>query len=158
MATSARKPRIHKDALGNYLTVGTRVAFNYSGDVATGEIVKITSEYHIKRDAGFHGSNPISKVKRPYSLLVIHDSGTQKAINDALARQYDSLTIDATRMIDKEEERTKRVKGKLTNLIHVIADAWDLDEVRLHVKEVFGEDALSIDSQYHSEDLERVLS
>ena len=71
-------PKCIKDCRGTILEVGQKVAYNYSGSVAYGEILKITSSViHIWRFAphpnGMYTSNNVSKVKRPTGMMVIFE-------------------------------------------------------------------------------------
>lgn len=152
------KPKTRTDRRGNTIEAGARVAYNYSGDVASGTVVKVTnSEIHIERDSEFHGTNPISRVKRPEGVLVIHEGG---AVKDQIARiKADQISLREAYVAQethKLEEREDRIKLKLTALIEIIGDAWDLDEVKMRVEEMFGPD--TFEDNYRNENIEKVIS
>lgn len=125
------------------ITPGSRVAYNYSGDVATGVVEKITSggEFHILRDEEFHGTNPISKVKRAGSVLVIHESESiRKQIIERRDRMEADYDLRLSYAVSKLEAREKKIQEKTTALIETVRDAWDVDEVKMKLVELFGED------------------
>jgi hypothetical protein len=78
------KPYYHRDSQGTPLRVGQRVAYNMSGDVVPGEIVRISTRIsilHTGRPVGlYHGKDDhISKVRNSSSILVLSEpdsSGT----------------------------------------------------------------------------------
>lgn len=119
--------RVRQDARGVDLLVGTRVAFNYSGQVAIGVIEKITpNEYHIKREThttGYGTSNPVSKVKNAYSILAINEVADVEAARRELQRQA------------REDYATAN-----KDFLKMIANAWDLDDILLGVEEKYGKD------------------
>lgn len=136
MIDSRRKTHLKKDRLGNLIRPGARVAFNYSGNVASGTVEKVTgTEIHIKRDEGFGGSNPISKVKHIHSILVLNDEEQQEMLvayrdsYDELKKQWDES------FKTKEAELT----GKYAAFITDLRNAWDIDEAKMLVEHHFGD-------------------
>jgi hypothetical protein len=129
-----------KDSLGRSLEPGVRVAFNYSGNVASGTIEKITpSEIHILRDEGFSGgTNRISKVKNARSCLVLHGANVTSALNEQMAMLEARSTQAEAELRGKYNERLITLKDQLTDIICKIGDAWDLDEVQMFVEERYG--------------------
>lgn len=117
--------RVVNDARGTTITVGTRVAFNYSGDIAVGVVEKITgTEFHIRREThltGYYATNPISKVRKVSSLLAIFEIEDIEKATKELRKQV----LDDFANANKE-------------LFRVVADAWDLHEVELYLEERYG--------------------
>lgn len=146
--------RVWKDALDRVLESGTRVAFNYSGNVASGTIDHITKggEIHIKRDDGFGGGNPISKVKRWNSVLVIADNDVTEALKHQSVRHDTELTVVAKHFV----ERTDNLKLKVTALLEKIEDAWDVDEIQMYAEDLFGKDIHN--PEYRSDLLEAAIN
>lgn len=68
-----RPDRLLFDVRGTPIRVGCTVAYNISGDVALGEVVKATPPFHImlKHPAAGQPAGHISKVRRTGSLLVL---------------------------------------------------------------------------------------
>lgn len=142
--------RERKDRKGNIIEPGVRVAFNYSGDVATGIVEKLTpSEIHIRRDSDWHGNNPISKVKRDMSVCVIFEDDYVKlldsAVNKAVAAQTKMLhdqreKLEQSRI--ESDEFLDQAKKNFADIINVVRKAWDLDEIKLYVEEKFGSQVL----------------
>lgn len=158
-----KKSITFKDARGNTVTPGSRVAYNYSGDVATGTVISITnSVVKIQRDPEWTTnsrmvyknnrweSEPIleptpkySNVKNRRSVLVLYedrkiaDQITAKERN--LQEWYDSMLAYET---EKVRERERKIEDKTSQLIKAIINAWDVDEIKDKLVEIFGEDVL----------------
>lgn len=93
MSREPKKLIQRKDLRGTLIEVGSRVAFNYSGNVASGVVEKLTaSEIHILRDTDYYGSNPISKIKNASGVLVIYEGSTRDEIN-----RLNKLTLEIDR-------------------------------------------------------------
>lgn len=131
-----RHTNIRKDRLGNKIVPGIRVAFNYSGEVASGIVEKITgTETHIKRDEGFGGKNPISKVKNASSILVLNDEQEQELLI-AYRDSYDELKKQWDESFTEQEAALKR---KYAAFIADLRNAWDIDEAKMLVEHHFGD-------------------
>jgi hypothetical protein len=61
------------DKRGSVIEVGSKVAYNISGDVAIGEVVKVGSPFHVvlSHNAAGMKSGHLSKVKRSAALIVL---------------------------------------------------------------------------------------
>lgn len=148
MSKELRKAKEWKDARGNIFQPGSRVAFNYSGDVATGVLEHITpgGEFHIRRDPEYVGANPISKVKRFRSLVVIFES---QKIRDQIVdlrvemKEYYQSLLDSA--LQKLEKREDKLKEDYLALIKAVREAGDVDDVTFWLTERFGEDVLEED-------------
>lgn len=118
--------RTQQDVRGNPLEIGTRVAFNYSGDTAIGVITAITGGYFsIERETHPKNDHKVSKVKKATSMLAIYE-GEDKGVDvPSLMQEIGDLRTEA---------RSQRV------LLSKIADAWDLSEVEIYLEEQYGED------------------
>lgn len=157
MSREPKKMIQRKDLRGTPIEVGSRVAYNYSGDVATGVVIKITgSEIQIQRDPEYYGTNPISKVKRSSSVLVIHEQGsTEIARLNKLTLEIDRERTDALRKEVRAEFRANAMREKLSLLITKISDAWSVDEIQVLVEDLFGRDAL--DDSFREEAIDKVI-
>lgn len=159
MSREPKKLIQRKDLRGTLIEVGSRVAFNYSGNVASGVVEKLTaSEIHILRDTDYYGSNPISKIKNASGVLVIYEGSTRDEINrlNKLTLEIDRERAAAIRKQVWAETRSNAVCEKLTQLIVCISDAYSVDEIQLLVEDLFGRDAL--DETFRDETIERALN
>lgn len=163
-AKTSKKSVTFTDARGNRVSPGSRVAYNYSGDIATGTVVAVTasnvkierdSEWttqykHVKQADGswvkefFENPQPeYSNVKNRRSVLVINESA--KA-TDHIAKVRGEMSAAYAASLEEHRQRFQShedaLKEKLTEMIKCIANAWDLDEVKDKMVELYGEDVL----------------
>lgn len=60
------------DSRGNPITVGARVAYNLSGDVAYGEVMRVSTVVRILALSGYYaGRGHVSTVRNPRSVMVL---------------------------------------------------------------------------------------
>jgi len=128
-----------KDARGQEIQVGTRVAFNYSGSVAIGTIEKITpsGEFHIRREThagmrwGQVPANTLSKVKNVNNLIAINEVEDieQKARDhrNQILQEYNKVPDAVAYTAQKEA----------FNFLKMVREAWDLDDLKMALEELF---------------------
>lgn len=133
MAKAKASPvRLYTDTRGHTLTVGTRVAFNYSGNVAIGVIEHITpgGEFHIRRET--HITSSIYSSKPKNTLSAVKNAASLIAINEV-----EDVKKVSTKMRNQALEDFGNANKKL---MIAIRDAWDLGDVHLTMEEMFGKD------------------
>lgn len=170
MAREAKKIASFKDARGNPVVVGSRVAYNYSGDVATGTVTNITpSNVKIERDAEW--TNRItyvherdgtikphiapstvpeySNVKNRRGIIVIYEGKTSAAQmiekENAIRAGYESQVAAS---FEKLQDKEQKINERTTELIKTVINSGDIDEIKDKLVELFGEDVLK-----HQEDI-----